>query len=434
MGQIKRAFISLKSFRWSLWLSLCALSLVPAIYQVIRTALVSGNASTEGIDILGQMEWFDLIDETLKAFLIVPLYSLLNKSYVGKHFPKTSFKFGLIVIVLYSAFSLGVYFYGEYLIAFMNPAETDIEAISSYLRLETVAFMIGILPSFFSVCFVVLGKPLYVYIFLAIQISVGIVSDFLLIPSLGPNGVAISNILANSLLGLIGFIILLTRGHMEPSWFRKEDKETLLSYVKVGFFSGSQQFIDNFIYAIMVVKMVNAVAEQGNYWAANNFIWGWLLIPMSALSEVIKGDCKENNVTQSNYYLLALFSFLLWVASIPAWKPFLSVIEKLENYESILRTLLKLVPFYLAYGLAVIPDSIFIGKGRTYLTAINSLLVNCLYYGIWFVLYQCGAISFGMNTIVMMFGFGMVFHLAISWCEQWLLHRKAKRKKPPTAL
>lgn len=43
----------------------------------------------------------------------------------------------------------------------------------------------------------------------------------------------------------------------------------------------------------MICKMVNMVAEQGNYWIANNFIWGWLLIPITALSEVIRRDCKD---------------------------------------------------------------------------------------------------------------------------------------------
>ena len=40
--------------------------------------------------------------------------------------------------------------------------------------------------------------------------------------------------------------------------------------------------------------MVNAVNEQGNYWVANNIIWGLLLIPIMALAEIVKKDCKEN--------------------------------------------------------------------------------------------------------------------------------------------
>ena len=77
MEKIKLLFTNLKSFRWNMWIALCALALVPAIYQTIRTALAYVNTSASGIDIIGQMEWYDLIDETLKALLIIPLYSVL---------------------------------------------------------------------------------------------------------------------------------------------------------------------------------------------------------------------------------------------------------------------------------------------------------------------------------------------------------------------
>ena len=158
--RIKRAFLQLKTFNWSLWIALCVLALFPALYQTIRTALASIHTSTEGIDIIGQMEWYDLIDETIKAFLIVPLYSLLNK--VSKenqeNLPKMVFKAMIIVFFFYFLFSLGTFFYGTHLICFMNPNEVDVATISTYLGLETIAFMIGIIPSFFNVVFVVNKK------------------------------------------------------------------------------------------------------------------------------------------------------------------------------------------------------------------------------------------------------------------------------------
>lgn len=75
------------------------------------------------------------------------------------------------------------------------------------------------------------------------------------------------------------------------------------------------------------------------------------------------------------------------------------------------------MPFYLAYALCIIPDSIFISKGSTYLNMINSLLINFLYYGIWFLIYILVNISINLNMIILMFGFGMVFHMVISYVE-----------------
>lgn len=435
IARIKLKFINLKSFDWKLWISLVSLALVPAIYQVIRTYLLSTNVSSTGIDIVGQMEWFDLIDETIKAFLIVPLYSILNKLLVkdknnlGTHI----FKMGLVVFILYFIFNICVLVYGFNLISFMNPETNDISAMKTYLQLETIAFMIGIIPSFINVVFVTLDKSKNIYIFLGLQVILGIISDFLLIPFLGVNGIAISNMIANSVLAVSGILVLYFEGYLKASLFKKEDKQLSLDWLKTGLFSGTQQLIDNIVYALMIARMVNMVSEQGNYWVANNFIWGWLLIPVTALGEVIKSDCKKDysNLMQSNYYLISMFIFIVWSLSIPLWIPFFKGLEKLENYEEIFLITIKLVPFYIAYTLCVIPDSIFIGIGKTYFNAINSLLVNFLYYGLWYIFYVSGLIDFSMDIIIMMFGFGMIFHELISIIEDrlFLNHQMKKESK-----
>lgn len=433
ISKAKDTFKKLKFFKWSLWLSLCALALVPAIYQTIRTFLISKNTSASGIDVIGQMEWYDLIDETIKAFLIVPLYSILNRIFKSdkEKGPSFVFKSLLVVFILYFIFNIGIFIYGNSLISFMNPQENDISAISAYLKLETIAFMIGIIPSFFNVVFVVAEKPKNVYIFLGIQVILGIIADFLLIPSMGVNGIAVSNMITNSVLAIAGFAVLYIEKLIKPSLFKKDDGKEYLSWLKIGLFSGTQQFIDNIVYALMIGKMVNMVSEQGNYWVANNFIWGWLLIPATALAEIIKTDCKEEDkgMIRSNYYLISLFIFAVWALTLAGWKPFLAYAEKLENVEHIFEILLKLVPFYVAYTLCIIPDSMFIGKGKTYLNAINSVLVNFIYYGIWFILYKTNSVTFTIDVIILMFGFGMVFHMMISFVEQWWYDKREERLK-----
>ena len=308
----------------------------------------------------------------------------------------------------------------------MNPQENDIGSISRYLKLETIAFMIGIIPSFFNVVFVVNEKTRNVYIFLSIQVILGILADFILVPRLGVNGIAISNMITNGILAVSGFIILYLEKLIKPSLIKRGNGSRYISWIRVGLFSGMQQFIDNIVYALMIAKMVNMVSEQGNYWVANNFIWGWLLIPVAAMQEIIKTDSKEedNNMIRSNYYLLSIFIFIVWTITIPLWQPFLTYCEKLENAEHIFNILLLLVPFYIAYTLCMIPDSIFIGKGKTYLNAINSILVNFVYYGIWYILYKTNTITFTINTIIYMFGFGMVFHMFISYIELYWYDRR----------
>lgn len=429
MEKIKSLFTNLKSFRWNMWIALCALALVPAIYQTIRTALAYVNTSASGIDIIGQMEWYDLIDETLKALLIIPLYSILNRvnKEDNKNFSRFTFISLIIVFALYFIFNIGVFFYGTSLIKAMNPSEVNIVAIKQYLELETIAFMIGIIPTFFNVIFVTINKAKNVYIFLIIQAILGIIGDFILIPNFGVNGIAINNIITNSILAVAGFITLFLEKQITPSWFNKGDSKLIANWCKIGLFSGLQQFIDNIVYALMISRMVNLVAESGNYWVANNFIWGWLLIPISSLSEIIKSDYKEEkNTNRSNYLMIVAFSIITWIITIPLWKPFLRYVERIDNYQDIFSIIIKLWPFYIAYSLCIIPDSIFIGKGKTQYNVINSIFVNFVYYGIWFMLYIANSIQFNMLTIIMMFGFGIVFHLIISVVELWVFDKKNK--------
>ena len=94
---IKQWWSDLKSFDWRMYLALCLLALVPAIYQTIITKLITINTNPGALDIIGQMEWFDLINETICAFLIVPLYSVLSKAKSTENFSKIIFKLGIIV-------------------------------------------------------------------------------------------------------------------------------------------------------------------------------------------------------------------------------------------------------------------------------------------------------------------------------------------------
>ncbi|MDE6690362.1 MAG: polysaccharide biosynthesis C-terminal domain-containing protein, partial [Clostridia bacterium] len=250
---MKDKFVQLKKFNWRLFGALCALALIPAIYQTIKTFIISSNNQSAVFDVIGQMEWFDLINETLQAFLIIPLYSILNKILKNdeENFAKHTFKTGLLSFVLYTLFSVGVLIYGVVLVKAMNPNEIDITVVNRYLQLETVAFMVGIIVSFVNVVFVVVGKDKNVYIYLAINTVLSLIADFLLIPNFGVYGIALSNIIVNTILAIASFVLLYVQKYIKPCWFEKSDLQIIKEWGKIGVFSGVQQFIDNFIYAIM---------------------------------------------------------------------------------------------------------------------------------------------------------------------------------------
>ena len=425
---MKEKFRRLGAFDWRLFAALCALGLIPAIYQTLRTFIISSSDQSAVFDVIGQMEWFDLINETLRAFLIIPLYSVLNKAFLTdrENFARHTFKTGLLSVAVYSLFSVGVLIYGTTLIKAMDVAETDIDVVSRYFRLETIAFMIQITTAFFNVVFVVIGKDVNVYIFLAVSVVLSLAADLLLVPSFGAYGIAASNIIVNSLLAIAGFVILFAQKHIKPCLPRKSDIKAIGQWAKIGFFSGTQQFVDNLFYAVMVCKMVNAVAEQGNYWLANNFIWGWLLIPVTALSEVIRRDCKNGyfGLNQFNYYFITAAAAAVWAMTIPLWTPFFRYAENIANAEAIFSITIKLAPFYVAYAVSAVIDNIFVGLGKTHYNMINSLTVNLIYYGAFYILYLTDTIAFTMNVIILMFGCGMVVHAVVSLAEEKLFLRR----------
>ena len=428
---IQKWWSTFKTFDWKMYLALCLLALVPAIYQTVITKLITSYTSPGSLDIVGQMEWFDLIDETICAFLIVPMYSVLSKAYKKDNFNKVVFKLGLIVVVLYALFSIGTFFYGINLVSYMNPNEIDIAAAYRYLSLETVAFMIGIIFSYVSVVFLVIDKPKYMYAFLVAKIVLALLSDFALIPNMGIDGIAVSNIIANTIMGIVGILLLIYEKALRPGKYNKEDIPHLKDWGRIGLFAGGQQFLDNIIYALMICRMVNAVSESGNYWVSNNFIWGWLLIPITCLVEIIRKDAGidgYHNLKQKNYYSIVAIVVTIWFILIPTYNWFFSTVEGIENSERIFDIVVKNLGFYVAYAFSQIPDAIFVGLGKTKYNAINSLFCNIVYYGIWFILYTTGVVIMSMDMIIIMFGVGNIVHWVVSLVEEKIFLRRELQK------
>lgn len=428
---VKKIIKDLKAFNYKLFIALCSLALAPAIYQSIRTFLIEKIVSSFAFDVIGQMEWFDLINETLLAFLIIPLYSILNKLFKENKelFATYVFKMMIIVFLFYGLFLVGILIYGKYFISFMNQNDMDLDVVNTYLYLETIAFFLGVIYNFSNVVFVVTGRAQNMYILLVVNAFLLIITDFFFIPSFGINGVAYSNMLINMVLGIVCIVILIRTKNMVFSFLPKGDKKIYQKWIKIGLFSGLQTFIDNIFYALMIGKMVNVVLEQGNYWVANNFIWGWLLIPITALGEVIRRDCQSGyqNLNKNNYYILTMITIIIWFISVPLWKWFYRDLQKLSNAKEIFTITIKLVPFYIAYALYNIPDNIFIGLGKTKYNAFNSVIINFIYYGCFFLLYKTHRIKMTMDTIIIMFGLGMVFHFILSYLEEKHLKRQYNR-------
>lgn len=400
-------------FSINLFFSLILLSFIPFIDTLVRTNLITNIPQTDGLGIAGHMEWFDLINETVQAFLIVPLYALFHKCIQdSEKFKKRIFQSFLIVNVIYILFSFIVLMSCNSIVSAMT--SDRIAEVTEYLRLETAGFIIGNIVCFVNILFVVLEKPFYIYAMVVLKTIFILIGDTFLIPQFGVNGVAYSDIAVSSVCVVLCLIVLYREKLISVSF--RFDKTFLKDYLSIGSFSGFQILLDNIIYSAIVCKMVNAAAEQGNYWTANNIIWGLMLIPVSALAEIIKKDCKDILTSKKIlcYNIVIAITFLIWLCFIPMSDAFLKNVMGIENFKTIKHILMILMPFYFAYSYTVLFDNILIGCGKTQYCFIISIIVNLIYYPAVYGLFLKGIFTPDITFICLMFGFGMALHLGCS--------------------
>ena len=277
------------------------------------------------------------------------------------------------------------------------------------------------------------NKDKYVYLLTGLKLLLSIILDTFLISSLnlslnlGVNGIAISNIIINFIIFIVTIMILIKEG---INIFNKEklDFTWTKELIKVGGISGLESFVRNIFYMVMISRMVNVVGEQGTYWVANNFIWGWLLLPIIQLGELIKQDVSTNKEAIKDntlgYFTITTFICLLWIISILLYKPFMKYVLNYDDVDKLFNLVIILLGSYIFYAMQNIFDSTFYGLGKTNCMLFESIVTNILYYGICFILYITNIFKPSLINIAIMFGIGNIFDSIVSGIAYWYLLKK----------
>lgn len=392
------------------YLSLLFFAFVPTIYELIKIRFAGTNSLN--LTILGNIEWFDLINETLIAFLITPMYFIINKYYknkikVNKESSDELFIFGAIITTVYTLFSIVVYFGVRY---FATPMNLTVDTVK-YLQFETIAFVFGIIFAYCYVIFVNINSYKTIYILLLTKILLLTISDFIFVPMFKINGIGFSNMLVNLILSAVSLYILFLNKYLSIPRESIDIKEKLSRFMKIGLMQGCSIFIDNVVYIFFICKIVNMYAYQKEYWIANSFIWGYLLIPAIILSEIIKRDTFENKFNIRKYYLFNICLIVFWFITYPTWELFMSNVMLIENTAKVMELLKVLMPFYVAYLFCNVIDSYFIRKGQNYILLKISFYVNCIYYGFIYILKWAHLITIDITALMIIYGMGMIIHM-----------------------
>ena len=387
-------------------LSLIAFTFIPSINQLIVDRFIT-DIGGDVLEIAGQIEWFDLFNETILAFLTVPLYFVFNRAKNDEEFSSRINTTFIIGFVLYTLISIVIYIYASTLTAYMNAPTESV----NYLRLETIGFVIGFVSSYLFVVFVVRGKKEIFVSLLIVKVAMLSIGNAILIPQHGVTGVAMTNISVNLIMSLVS-ILLLHREKLLRRW-SGINKPAIIDWVKTGLFSGGTVFIANLIYVLIVMKMVNEVSQMSNYWLANNFIWGWLIIPVAAIGEMLKREYYNGYKRIWNYLTLTTLVLVIWLISVPFWDFMFRDIIQSEDPSAITYILYLSVPFYVFYAYSVIIQAVLISVGKTRYIFYECLFVNFVYYGIVYGLYLAGVFEATLEFIIFMFGIGLAVCLVI---------------------
>lgn len=433
---MKRVVRALKSVNYRLWLAILAMMLLPTIYQTVRIFFLGDMPGDWGFNIASQLSWVNLFYEVIQEALILPLFFLLGKSLINKDEFENKTRSGLLVVgIIYLVVSGVLAVFARPLVIFMAQDGVLVDATVTYIRLETIAALFSTLWRFMMLVLVTLRKDKYMYITLGIQMILSILLDTFLISNLsvsakmGVNGIAVANMIVNAVV-LVVAVVLLRRENIKIFKREKLSLKWMKEWFHVGKYSGIESLLRNFAFMMMVIRMVNVVAEQGNYWVANNFIWQWLLLPGLALSDLVKKEIGENeaNIRDKTFgyiTLTAIFA-IVWLATIPLWKPFLRHIMNVTEYETVFYIVLIQTGFYLTFLFnSCIFDSTFYGVGKTNYMLIQSICIDAFYYGIMFILYLSGIFVPSLLSISLMFGIGMT----LDFIPTMILYIRMLRKK-----
>lgn len=421
---MKKIVRSLKSINYRLYFALLVMGLCPAVYTTVRTFFLGQFPGEWAYSIAGQLSWVNLIYEIINEAIILPLFFFVGKVSNDRKEFTNRLKTGLLASFgIYAALAAVIMIFAEPLLDLMAASADIIEASASYIRIESVANVLGILFGFACVALVAIGRDKPVYALTGAKLVLCLVSDTFLVSSLpfsaklGVNGIGVSNIIVNACLFTVTLVLLARQGY--PVFNRERASfGWMKDFAKIGGISGLESFVRNAAYMLMVSRMVNMVGEQGTYWVANNFIWGWLLLPILQLGELIKQEtAKDENAINNNtlgYFSVTAIVCALWAVLIPIYKPFMRYVLNFDDVDKLFGLVVILLGFYVLFAFQNVFDATFYGRGKTNYMLFESVVTNSVYYGLFFVLYLTGVWEPTLIGIALMFGIGNAFDSIVS--------------------
>lgn len=428
--------LSLRNVNYKMYFALLILGFAPTVYNTVRVFFLGQLPGEWSYSIAGQLSWVNLLYEILNEAIILPLFYFVGTVKNNKKEFTNRVRTGMLIsFLVYAALSAVVFVFAEQLLMLMAADTAILTESVAYIRIESIANIFIVLTQFALVALVTMNKRKYLYLLTGARLMLCLVTDTFLVSglpfsaNLGVNGIGYSNIIVNALLLAVS-LLLLEREEIRIFKREKWSFSWAKEFMKVGGLSGLESLVRNIAYIVMIARMVNMVSEQGTYWVANNFIWGWLLLPVLQLGELIKQEIAtdKNNLQRNTLGYLGITGFIcvLWFVSIPVWKLFMSQILGFTDVDKLFSLVVLLIGFYVLFAFQNVFDATFYGLGKTNYMLFESVITNTIYYGIAFVLNVTGIWVPTLTGIALLFGIGNAFDSIVSLCAYVFMLRKQR--------
>ena len=413
---------SCRRFQYKLYLALFLSQMIPTIYKTVRMFYLGNLPNSSGVDIASQLIWVNLILEVFEEGLILPLYYLIGKTINCPIETKNKFKIGVIITFgVHFVICFIIFVSAQPLAILMGQQQNMINETVHYIHFELISIPFESVNQLCIVVMTLFNWQKHLYIILVLRMFLLITSDTFFISeanfslNFGVIGIAYGSIAT----ALVIFIYCMTLTFVilklnKNDLFRKSlySFKWLKDWLNVGLFSGLDSLMRNVFYILCVIRMMNVIEKQGVYWRANEFIWNYLLLPFIPLSNLLKQD--TGNIRQvinhkqkmTAYFLfLSLISFI-WFITIPVWKYFFRIVMNVGNSDAndIYDLVLILLPFYIAYMVNTLLDSVLYGKGKTTYLALQSFITNLIINLPAFILYLLNIYNPNLINVAVLFG------------------------------
>ncbi|WP_448218385.1 MATE family Na+-driven efflux transporter [Endozoicomonas sp. 2B-B] len=432
---------SLRKIDFRLFLVLLVSNFTPVIYSTVRVYFLGAIPDTSGYSIAAQAVWLNLIYEVVSEGLMFSLYFILGQVTCRPRLFSERVSIALLIVVgAYALLYVNILIFAESIIQSMGQTQEQVAATADYIRLESLALLLSSVYCVMMVVLLLQKRDQLMYVLLVFKTTLILILDSLFVSQLpfsiqlGINGIAWTNIIVNGLLLFVSLSWLRISGVSLRHIPRSNMRVWITDWMKVSAKSGLESLVRNLAFMVMILKLVNEVQQAGVYWVANQFIWGWLLLPVLALGNLIKQDAACSN-GELGFRLKGYFQFTLliifgWMLTLPGWEWFIRIIMGVPQAEQVMNLTLLMLGFYIVFAFNHILDSYFYGVGRTDLLLYQSLVVSGVFYGGAYFLHQLGYFVPTLNSIAVLFGLGLTVDATVTGLLFWFFVKSREQTSP----